>query len=74
MSASAIKCSACSKEVVASEQPFLCVEVQGRSCITVAVETVNENTAEVICLVHEKCLGKFEEMVATGVYAGLNSN
>ena len=74
MSASSIKCSACSKDVVASEQPFVCVEVKDRSCITVAMETVTENTAEVICLVHEECLDKFEELVATGVYSALNSN
>jgi hypothetical protein len=74
MSASSIKCSACSKEVLASEQPFVCVEVKDRSCITVAMETANENIANVICLVHEECLDKFEELVATGVYSAPNSN
>lgn len=74
MSASSIKCSGCSKDVVASEQPFVCVEVKDRSCITVAIETVNEKTAEVICFVHEECLDKFEELVAIGVYSALNSN
>jgi hypothetical protein len=74
MSATSIKCSACSQDVVASERPFVCVEVKDRSCITVAMETMDENTAEMICLVHEECLDRFEEMVATGVYSALNSN
>lgn len=74
MSASSIKCSACSNDVIASEKPFVCVEVKERSCITVALETVNEDTAEMICLVHEECLNRFEEMVATGMYSALNSN
>jgi hypothetical protein len=74
MSATSIKCSACSQDVVASERPFVCVEVKDRSCIAVAMETMDENTAEMICLVHEECLDRFEEMVATGVYSALNSN
>jgi hypothetical protein len=74
MGASWIKCSACGKEVVASEGPFVCVEVKDRTCVTVAVEAMNDSIAEVICLVHEECLEKFEELVAAGVYSGLNSN
>jgi hypothetical protein len=74
MSASSIKCSACGNDVVASQGRFVCVEVKGRTCVTVAVEAVNDSTAEVICLVHEGCLDKFEELVAAGVYSGLNSN
>jgi hypothetical protein len=42
--------------------------------MTVAVETMNENTTDVICLVHEACLDKFENLVAAGVYSALNSN
>ncbi len=74
MSASSILCSGCGKEVVGSDRPFVCVAVQDRSYATVAVETVNESSAEVICFVHEECLDKFAEIVAAGRYSALNSN
>ena len=68
-----IKCSACSG-YVASEQAFVCVEVKSRSLVIVAMETVNENAAEVICLVHESYMDKFEELVPAGLYSALKSS
>ena len=74
MSATSIKCSGCSEDVVASEQPFVCVEVKDRYWATVAMEAMNENTAAITCLVHEECMEQFVDLVASGKYAGLNSN
>jgi len=69
-----IKCPACGREVVSSEQPFVCLEVRDRTCVSVGIEGMNENMAEVIHVVHDECFTEFEELVATGVYSSPNSN
>ncbi len=69
-----IKCPACGLEVVSGEQPFICVEVRDRTCITMGLQGMNESLAEVIHVVHEQCFAQFEELVATGVYASPSSN
>ncbi len=69
-----IKCPACGLEVVSGEQPFICVEVRERTCITMGLQGMNESLAEVIHVVHEQCFAQFEELVATGVYASPSSN
>ncbi len=74
MGASSIQCSACNKDVVGSEQAFVCVEVKGRSCTTVAVEMMNESSSDNIWLVHQECLATFERLVASGIYAEPNNN
>jgi len=69
-----IKCPACGLEVVSGEQPFICVEVQDRTCVTIGIGSMNESLSEVIHVVHEQCYPQFEELVATGVYASPSSN
>jgi hypothetical protein len=69
-----IKCPACGLEVVSGEQPFVCVEVRDRTCVTIGIQGMNESLAEVIHVVHEGCFTQFEELVATGVYASPSSN
>jgi hypothetical protein len=69
-----IKCPACGQEVVSSEQPFVCVEVRDRTCVTIGIQGMNESLAEVIHVVHEGCFAQFEELVATGVYSSPSSN